>query len=173
MINRWALCDLYFLVVLLLNVCLINLGFYDRYGPWMDTNLVLPLGPRKCLVVFDYFLEAPFKVISSCLAWWLCNKFFLPVCKFPINNSVNETSRCLCKNSEKPELLCCDFQFNWVFTILSSPLISLPEWQLFYTKKFGRQWKSAGIANKSSPFPSSSFVLCLNQLLLLPFTTLV
>ncbi|XP_022987330.1 choline monooxygenase, chloroplastic isoform X2 [Cucurbita maxima] len=33
----------------------------NRYGPWMDTNLVLPLGPQKCLVVFDYFLETPFK----------------------------------------------------------------------------------------------------------------
>ncbi|XP_038880722.1 choline monooxygenase, chloroplastic [Benincasa hispida] len=33
----------------------------NRYGPWMDTNLVLPLGARKCLVVFDYFLEASFK----------------------------------------------------------------------------------------------------------------
>ncbi|KAF5456416.1 hypothetical protein F2P56_025905 [Juglans regia] len=30
----------------------------NRYGPWMDTNLVLPLGPRKCKVVFDYFIEA-------------------------------------------------------------------------------------------------------------------
>lgn len=29
----------------------------NRYGPWMDTNLVIPLGPRKCVVVFDYFLE--------------------------------------------------------------------------------------------------------------------
>ncbi|XP_022135574.1 choline monooxygenase, chloroplastic isoform X2 [Momordica charantia] len=37
----------------------------NRYGPWMDTNLVLPLGPRKCLVVFDYFLEAPFKNDNS------------------------------------------------------------------------------------------------------------
>ncbi|GKV11249.1 hypothetical protein SLEP1_g22516 [Rubroshorea leprosula] len=33
----------------------------NRYGPWMDTNLVIPLGPRKCLVVFDYFLEASLK----------------------------------------------------------------------------------------------------------------
>ncbi|GAB2219093.1 hypothetical protein Droror1_Dr00006721 [Drosera rotundifolia] len=33
----------------------------NRYGPWMDTNLVLPLGPRKCLVVFDYFLDASLK----------------------------------------------------------------------------------------------------------------
>ncbi|TYI31569.1 hypothetical protein ES332_A05G459500v1 [Gossypium tomentosum] len=33
----------------------------NRYGPWMDTNLAIPLGPRKCLVVFDYFLEASFK----------------------------------------------------------------------------------------------------------------
>ncbi|GFP91783.1 choline monooxygenase chloroplastic [Phtheirospermum japonicum] len=30
----------------------------NRYGPWMDTNLVLPLGPRKCQVIFDYFLDA-------------------------------------------------------------------------------------------------------------------
>lgn len=29
----------------------------NRYGPWMDTNLVLPLGPNKCQVVFDYYLE--------------------------------------------------------------------------------------------------------------------
>ncbi|PKI52627.1 hypothetical protein CRG98_026967 [Punica granatum] len=29
----------------------------NRYGPWMDTNLVLPLGPRKCRVIFNYFLE--------------------------------------------------------------------------------------------------------------------
>ncbi|KAL2553917.1 Choline monooxygenase [Forsythia ovata] len=29
----------------------------NRYGPWMDTNLVVPLGPRKCQVIFDYFLD--------------------------------------------------------------------------------------------------------------------
>lgn len=33
----------------------------NRYGPWMDTNLVLPLGPRKCKVIFDYFLDASLK----------------------------------------------------------------------------------------------------------------
>ncbi|GAV59711.1 Rieske domain-containing protein/Ring_hydroxyl_A domain-containing protein [Cephalotus follicularis] len=33
----------------------------NRYGPWMDTNLVIPLGPRKCRVVFDYFLEGSLK----------------------------------------------------------------------------------------------------------------
>ncbi|CAL9227379.1 unnamed protein product [Arabidopsis halleri] len=33
----------------------------NRYGPWMDTNLVLPLGPRKCKVVFDYFLDPTLK----------------------------------------------------------------------------------------------------------------
>ena len=38
-----------------------------RYGPWMDTNLVLPLGPRTCKVVFDYFLEASLKVIFCLL----------------------------------------------------------------------------------------------------------
>lgn len=36
----------------------------NRYGPWMDTNLVLPLGPRKCQVIFDYFIEAHLKVLS-------------------------------------------------------------------------------------------------------------
>ena len=30
----------------------------NRYGPWMDSNTVLPTGPRSCLVRFDYFLEA-------------------------------------------------------------------------------------------------------------------
>src|SRR5688572_4399467 len=33
-----------------------------RYGPWMDTNLIVPLGPRKCKVVFDYFLDSSLKV---------------------------------------------------------------------------------------------------------------
>ncbi|KAM6597820.1 hypothetical protein CsatA_008344 [Cannabis sativa] len=33
----------------------------NRYGPWMDTNLVLPLGPNRCQVVFDYFLEPSLK----------------------------------------------------------------------------------------------------------------
>ena len=30
----------------------------NRYGPWMDTNCVVPLGPDRCQVVFDYYLEA-------------------------------------------------------------------------------------------------------------------
>lgn len=33
----------------------------NRYGPWMDTNLVLPQGPQKCLVIFDYFLDSSLK----------------------------------------------------------------------------------------------------------------
>ncbi|CAN0901379.1 Choline monooxygenase, chloroplastic, partial [Linum grandiflorum] len=33
----------------------------NRYGPWMDTNLVIPLGPRKCRVIFDYFIEPHLK----------------------------------------------------------------------------------------------------------------
>ncbi|KAM7274058.1 hypothetical protein ACFE04_028722 [Oxalis oulophora] len=33
----------------------------NRYGPWMDTNLVVPLGPKMCKVVFDYFLEGSLK----------------------------------------------------------------------------------------------------------------
>ncbi|KAK8471106.1 hypothetical protein PHAVU_003G140100 [Phaseolus vulgaris] len=33
----------------------------NRYGPWMDTNLVVPLGPNKCKVIFDYYLERSLK----------------------------------------------------------------------------------------------------------------
>ncbi|XP_060172102.1 choline monooxygenase, chloroplastic isoform X1 [Lycium barbarum] len=40
----------------------------NRYGPWMDTNLVLPQGPRKCLVIFDYFLDASLKGDESFIA---------------------------------------------------------------------------------------------------------
>ncbi|XP_021970709.1 choline monooxygenase, chloroplastic isoform X2 [Helianthus annuus] len=40
---------------------IIECNWKDRYGPWMDTNLILPLGPRRCKVVFDYFLEASLK----------------------------------------------------------------------------------------------------------------
>ena len=31
--------------------------FINRYGSIMDLNLLFPLGPEKCLVVFDYFFE--------------------------------------------------------------------------------------------------------------------
>nr|XP_004242785.1 choline monooxygenase, chloroplastic-like [Solanum lycopersicum] len=40
----------------------------NRYGPWMDTNLVLPQGPRKCLVIFDYFLDSSVKGDESFIA---------------------------------------------------------------------------------------------------------
>ena len=30
----------------------------NRYGPWLDTNTVYPLGEGRCRIVFDYFLEA-------------------------------------------------------------------------------------------------------------------
>eukprot|EP00850_Spirogloea_muscicola_P023840 SM000393S14711 [mRNA] locus=s393:39160:42871:- [translate_table: standard] len=29
----------------------------NRYGPWMDTNAVIPLTPTTCRVIFDYFLD--------------------------------------------------------------------------------------------------------------------
>jgi len=29
----------------------------NRYGQWMDTNLVLPTGPSSCRVIYDYFME--------------------------------------------------------------------------------------------------------------------
>ena len=30
----------------------------NRYGPWMDTNVVTPTGPNTCVVHFEYLLEA-------------------------------------------------------------------------------------------------------------------
>jgi choline monooxygenase len=30
---------------------------WNRYGPILDTNHVIPLGPDRCLTVFDYFFE--------------------------------------------------------------------------------------------------------------------
>jgi len=30
----------------------------NRYGPWLDTNWVVPTGPEQCRVVFDYFIES-------------------------------------------------------------------------------------------------------------------
>ena len=35
-----------------------------RYGPCMDTNLVLPLSATKCQVIFDYFLDASLMVTA-------------------------------------------------------------------------------------------------------------
>ena len=29
----------------------------NRYGPWMDTNIVTPTGPESCTVRFDWWLE--------------------------------------------------------------------------------------------------------------------
>ena len=29
----------------------------NRYGPWMDTNVVVPTGPESCTVHFDWWLE--------------------------------------------------------------------------------------------------------------------
>eukprot|EP00093_Oithona_nana_P012300 12300.XXX_577684_576342_1 [CDS] Oithona nana genome sequencing. len=29
----------------------------NRYGPWMDTNVVIPKTPTSCQVIYDYFLE--------------------------------------------------------------------------------------------------------------------
>jgi choline monooxygenase len=30
----------------------------NRYGPWLDTNTVIPTGTSSCRVIFDYFLDA-------------------------------------------------------------------------------------------------------------------
>lgn len=29
----------------------------NKYGPWMDTNMVVPTGPNSCTVVYDYYLD--------------------------------------------------------------------------------------------------------------------
>jgi choline monooxygenase len=29
----------------------------NRYGPWLDTNWIIPLGVDRCMTVFDYFYE--------------------------------------------------------------------------------------------------------------------
>lgn len=47
----------------------------SRYGPWMDTNLVLPQGPRKCLVIFDYFLDSSHKVRKHSTQYMLSYSF--------------------------------------------------------------------------------------------------
>ncbi|OEL37452.1 Choline monooxygenase, chloroplastic [Dichanthelium oligosanthes] len=48
-------------LVLSINLLFFCRHFLDkmlfRYGPWMDTNLAVPLGSTKCKVVFDYFLD--------------------------------------------------------------------------------------------------------------------
>jgi len=31
---------------------------FNRYGPILDTNWVVPLGPERCLTIFDYFFQA-------------------------------------------------------------------------------------------------------------------
>ena len=33
------------------NLCI------NRYGQWMDTNIVYPLGPDKCIVEFEWYVE--------------------------------------------------------------------------------------------------------------------
>ncbi|MDJ0835628.1 MAG: aromatic ring-hydroxylating dioxygenase subunit alpha [Acidobacteriota bacterium] len=42
----------------------------NRYGPWMDTNLVLPLDTGRCLTIFDYYHEGPVadEVLAAALA---------------------------------------------------------------------------------------------------------
>ena len=59
----------------------------NRYGPWMDTNVVVPDGPRHCTVSFDFWLDkqlcADSELISDSLSssdqvWSSC-----PACMGP------------------------------------------------------------------------------------------
>ena len=34
-----------------------KLTLVPRYGPWMDTNMVIPTSHSTCTVVYDYFLQ--------------------------------------------------------------------------------------------------------------------
>nr|KAJ0208048.1 hypothetical protein LSAT_V11C500240020 [Lactuca sativa] len=45
------------------KICMFHLTYIliKMYRPWMNTNLVLPLGPRRWKVTFDYFLDASLK----------------------------------------------------------------------------------------------------------------
>ena len=44
----------------------------NRYGPWMDTNVVVPVGTKECSVVFEYFvhesLAADTGYLERCMA---------------------------------------------------------------------------------------------------------
>ena len=46
------------------------------YGPWMDTNLVVPLGLTKCQVIFDYFLDYSL-LASSCHYFSIVKHIFM------------------------------------------------------------------------------------------------
>lgn len=37
----------------------------NRYGPWLDTNTVYPLGEGRCRIFFDYFLETEIAVAEG------------------------------------------------------------------------------------------------------------
>jgi len=37
----------------------------NRYGRWLDTNTVIPTGPEKCKVVFDYYIEGNYNDADS------------------------------------------------------------------------------------------------------------
>lgn len=59
----------------------------NRYGRWMDTNIVWPVGPNECIVEFDWYVEKSIahdsEYINKCLAdsekiqdedIWLCER---------------------------------------------------------------------------------------------------
>jgi len=37
----------------------------NRYGPWMDTNLVLPISHNKTKVIFDYFIDYSDPIVDN------------------------------------------------------------------------------------------------------------
>lgn len=54
----------------------------NRYGPWMDTNVVVPEGPERCTVQFEYFLDDELCEDTDHIASNLCSsdQVALPCC---------------------------------------------------------------------------------------------
>ncbi len=51
-----AICSLVIISIVFPHHCLRSF-MANRYGVWLDTNTVVPTGPRSCNVIFDYFIE--------------------------------------------------------------------------------------------------------------------
>ena len=69
----------------------------NRYGPWMDTNMVFPIGPRECEIVFDYFLEEGF--IEKELGGWVGGKLAAYVEEsLAASDEVQQEDTYLCEN---------------------------------------------------------------------------
>uniref|UniRef100_A0A453SQD7 Uncharacterized protein n=1 Tax=Aegilops tauschii subsp. strangulata TaxID=200361 RepID=A0A453SQD7_AEGTS len=63
----------------------------NRYGPWMDTNLAVPLDATRCKVVFDYFLNESLLVyilLISHIHFMFFSTYLCTVCMFSHLNNI-------------------------------------------------------------------------------------